>query len=84
MNKIEINVPQGFQIDVEKSDLSKGLIEFKPIEEKKLTYEDVASQLITGKNAFFLGSDGIVHSYSPSIYYAEGNKSWAYNRKMRI
>ena len=60
MNKIEINVPQGFQIDIEKSDLSKGLIEFKPMEEKKLTYDDIAKSLLFNKNGYYLDVNGNV------------------------
>lgn len=45
MNKLEITIPEGFEIDQQKSDLSKGIIEFKPIEKKGLSYNDVAKEL---------------------------------------
>lgn len=58
MNKIQINVPEGFEIDNEKSNLSKGIIEFKPVEKKKLSYEDVAKELLDGKSGYFACSSG--------------------------
>ena len=73
MNKIEINVPQGFQIDIEKSDLSKGLIEFKPIEEKKLTYEDVAGELFYHKDGYFLDKNGKVNNGYDSTFKTSYN-----------
>lgn len=64
MNKIEINIPEGFEIDNEKSDLSKGIIEFKPIEKKKLSYKDVVDKLFTGKVVYWSNSYGCITSWS--------------------
>ena len=64
MNKIEINIPEGFEIDNEKSNFSKGIIEFKPVEKKKLNYEDVADKLFTGKIVYWNTSNGYTNSGS--------------------
>ena len=65
MNKIEINIPEGFEIDQNKSDFSKGIIEFKPVEKKKLSYEDVARELfIKNKVAYYVSPQGNVEKYS--------------------
>ena len=60
MNKIEINIPEGFEIDNEKSNFSKGIIEFKPVEKKKLNYEDIAKFLFKNKNGAWLTDRGKV------------------------
>ena len=62
MNKIEINIPEGFEIDNEKSNFSKGIIEFKPVEKKKLSYRDVAENLFLGTRSYFIDSDGVIAS----------------------
>lgn len=64
MNKIEINIPEGFEIDNEKSNFSKGIIEFKPVEKKKLSYGDIANQLFKD-SAFWVGSEGLIRKYVP-------------------
>ena len=64
MNKIEINIPEGFEIDNVKSDFSKGIIEFKPVEKKKLNYEDIARELLEGKSGYFACSSGKISSVS--------------------
>jgi len=65
MNKIEINIPKGFEIDNVKSNFSKGIIEFKPVEKKKLSYEDVARELfIKNKVAYYVSSQGNVEYIS--------------------
>ena len=60
MNKIEINIPEGYEIDNEKSNLSKGIIEFKPVEKKKLSYEDIAQELFKGKLTYYITENGRV------------------------
>ena len=74
MNTININVPKGFEIDIEKSNLSKGLIEFKPIEEKKLTYEDVAKNLFS-KKAYWVRSEGNINEYTPQNTHSAPNNA---------
>lgn len=61
MNKIEINIPEGFEIDNEKSNFSKGIIEFKPIEKKKLAYNDIASCLFRNKKTYYLDFNGTIN-----------------------
>lgn len=43
MEQIKIEVPKGYQIDLEKSDLSAGIVKFKKIKRKKLpkSWEEV-------------------------------------------
>lgn len=60
MNKIEINIPEGFEIDNEKSDFSKGIIEFKSVEKKKFSYKNVVDKLFTGKVVYWTSSNGII------------------------
>ena len=45
-NQLTINVPKGMEIDLEKSDLAKGIIKFK----QSTTYEDVENALKLDKN----------------------------------
>lgn len=44
MNKLQINPPEGYEIDQDKSDLSKGIVHFKK-SKKVLNYKDVARRL---------------------------------------
>lgn len=69
MNKIEINIPEGFEIDNEKSDFSKGIIEFKPVEKKKLGYENIAKNLFINKPIYFIEYNGIIDYISYGAEY---------------
>lgn len=51
MNKLQINPPEGYEIDQDKSNLSKGIIYFKECV-KTLTYENVANTLFKNKSFF--------------------------------
>ncbi len=44
MEKLQINCPAGYEIDTDKSDLSKGIVYFKE-SKKYLSYNDVAKEL---------------------------------------
>ena len=46
-NQLTINIPEGMEIDLENSDLTKGIIIFK---KKDITYENVEDALKLGKN----------------------------------
>lgn len=46
-NQLTINIPKGMEIDLEKSNLAKGIIKFK---KKDITYEDIEYTLKLGKN----------------------------------
>ena len=46
-NQLTINIPKGMEIDLENSDLSKGIIKLK---KKDITYENVEDALKLGKN----------------------------------
>ena len=41
-NQLTIEIPKGMEIDLENSDLAKGVVKFKP---KSLTYEDILQTL---------------------------------------
>lgn len=46
-NTLTIEIPEGMEIDLENSDLAKGIVKFK---KKDITYEDVEYTLKLGKN----------------------------------
>ena len=46
-NQLTINIPEGMEIDLENSDLVKGIVKFK---KKDITYENVEDALKLGKN----------------------------------
>lgn len=46
-NQLTIDIPEGMEIDLENSDLAKGIIRFKQI---TITYENVEDALKLGKN----------------------------------
>ena len=46
-NQLTINIPEGMEIDLENSDLTKGIVKFK---KKDITYENVEDTLKLGKN----------------------------------
>lgn len=53
MKELKINIPDGHEIDLDKSDLSKGIVFFK--ESKKiLNYEMITEKLFKDKTIFFL------------------------------
>ena len=46
-NQLTIDIPEGMEIDLENSNLAKGIVKFK---KKDITYEDVEDTLKLGKN----------------------------------
>ena len=67
MEILKISIPEGYEIDQSKSDLSKGIIEFKPIEKKKLNYEDIAKKLFVKNGGFCTSSSGTISEFSKCI-----------------
>ena len=67
MKTLNINCPEGYEINQEKSDLSKGIIEFKEIK-KVISYEDVANKLF-GIFNYYIGADGSIEKDDEEIYY---------------
>ena len=61
MNKIEINIPEGFEIDNEKSNFSKGIIEFKPVDKKELNYNYIAKNLFINKLVYYTEHNGTIN-----------------------
>lgn len=47
-NQLTIDIPEGMEIDIENSDLAKGIVRFK--QSSTITYEDIADTLKLGKN----------------------------------
>ena len=43
-NQLTIDIPEGMEIDLENSNLARGVVKFKP---KSLTYEDISQALLT-------------------------------------
>ena len=67
MENIKIDIPQGYEIDLENSNLSTGKISFK---KKELTYEDIAKSLFMNNKTYYadtLGSIGVCNL--GTIYY---------------
>lgn len=60
MNKIEINIPEGFEIDNKKSNFSKGIIEFKSIKKKELNYDYIAKNLFINRLVYFTEYNGTI------------------------
>ncbi len=56
MNKLQINPPEGREIDQNKSDLSKGVIYFKECK-KVFSYEDVAKKLFSERETWFFSTE---------------------------
>lgn len=50
MEQIKINIPAGYEINLEKSNLSKGIIYFKP---KKISYKNISEKLFYGGSDFY-------------------------------
>jgi hypothetical protein len=62
MKTLQINCPDGHEIDQEKSDLSKGIIEFKEVKSKKITYKDVTEALFGNRESYYINTKGSVVS----------------------
>jgi hypothetical protein len=55
MKELQINCPKGYQIDQDKSDLTKGIVYFKEVGE---SYDDVAKRLFKGQTWYYINSNG--------------------------
>ena len=56
--EIKIQVPEGYEIDKEKSTLE--CIKFKPIT-KDITYEDVCNTIFVNNDTYFISNRGYIH-----------------------
>lgn len=56
--EIKINIPEGYEIDKEKSTLE--CIKFKPIT-KDITYEDVCNTIFVNNDTYFISNRGYIH-----------------------
>lgn len=59
MKELKINIPEGYEIDQEKSTFE--CIKFKP---KNLTYKDICKSLFKGKGVYFIHSRGEIKKQS--------------------
>lgn len=57
MKQLQINCPEGHEIDQEKSNLLEGIVYFKEVK-KVLTYEDVAEKLFNCRSVYYIGDSG--------------------------
>ena len=55
-NQLTIDIPEGMEIDLESSDLAKGIIKFKS---KSLTYEDISQALFTDYGSLVVSNHNI-------------------------
>lgn len=82
-NQLTIEIPEGMEIDLENSDLAKGVVKFKP---KSLTYEDISQALLTDYNSLVVPNRNIPKLLAISKlmdiakYY---NKDWRPNWECR-
>ena len=60
MKELNIEAPEGYEIDNEKSDLSKGVVRFKQVD-KELDYDKICNLLGLGNSQFFIEIDDIVN-----------------------
>lgn len=75
MEKLNINCPEGYVIDEEKSNLSKGEVYFKKID-KKLSYSDVAEKLFCKEDSYYTSDIGrIYHLGAAGTSYMNQNYS---------
>lgn len=78
-NQLTINIPEGMEIDVENSDLEKGVIKFK---NKELTYVDVCISLDTEESSVIVSNTNLekVKAISKLMDIADYyNKGWKPN-----
>ena len=59
MKELNIEAPEGYEIDNDKSDLSKGIVRFKKIN-KKLTYVDVCNLLFLNSTHYYVDDYGVI------------------------
>lgn len=69
MESININIPKGYEIDIEKSNFVIGKIAFK---KKELTYNNITKELFLNKDIYFINDNGIIQQYV-SIYDETNN-----------
>lgn len=77
MNKeIKIEIPEGYEIDYKKSDLSTGKIAFIRIKEPELiTYNEIATKLFKEKEHFYISICGDIASYIMDVFLTDANNS---------
>ena len=73
--QLKIKPPEGFEIDQEKSDLSKSIVYFKK-SKKKLSYQDVSESLFVNKETWYIGDWGVIKWMTSGIgSYMDKNNS---------
>lgn len=88
--QLKINVPEGYEIDKEKSTFEN--IVFKPIKEV-LTYQDVANDLFYGVSGYYISTDGTIirNDFTNTVFEAnncvterQAEKLLAINKLMNV
>lgn len=74
MKELNIEAPEGYEIDNEKSDLSKGIVRFKRVD-KKLDYKEICTLLGLNKSQFFIETDEILDVSAHFITKYTGNEA---------
>lgn len=64
MKKLEINCPDGHEIDLEKSNLVKGILYFKEII-KELDYNVIAKELFSFKEIYYISGNSNINKFKP-------------------
>lgn len=62
MKDLKINCPEGYEIDMYKSNLSEGIVYFKEVE-KVLKYQDISNLLFLDKKSYYIDGEGEVEDY---------------------
>ena len=72
MESLKINIPEGYVIDTEKSNLGEGEVVFK---KKGITYKDVAKELFLSKEGYYINDCGLItqKTFGPCSYKDEIN-----------
>lgn len=72
MESLKINIPEGYVIDTEKSNLDEGEVVFK---KKEITYKDIAKELFLSKTKYHIDDCGLItqKTFGPCSYKDEIN-----------
>lgn len=70
MKKIEINIPEGYEIDLEKSNLEKGIIEFKLVQNEfdQLVKKKLKGYVITSLRNKSIIADNAVALFKGGVF----------------
>ena len=78
MKQLNIEIPEGYIVDEEKSDLSKGVLKFKEVEKELMSYEVIAKKMFAENPACYIRdavTGCIVYVSDGLIGHYEGNEA---------